>query len=149
MKPSTQSKKSGQCGRQRHGDQRRSEKIGAAAGHEPLHERCDQCGHDDGDRAVRSGNGEGQRTAQRHDRSANGRRQECHRNAVGQLVLERARENQRRVRQAIGDRQDAADRAGEYVRQCCAEFVIAQREAPYARTTYNTIAARLEYGIAM
>ena len=131
----------GQRGRQRHGDQRRSEQIGVAGGDEPLDDGCDQRGEDDGGRTVRSGDGEGQRAAQRHDRAANGGRQEGHRDAVGQQVLERAGENERRVGQAIGDGQDAADRAGEHVRQSCAEFVIAQRDAHLrSDETYNTIA---------
>src|ERR1700734_4403119 len=40
-----------------------------------------------------------------------------------------AGENQCRVRQAIGDRQDAAHRAGKYVDQSCAEIKSAQKDA--------------------
>ena len=79
--------------------------------------------------SVKAGNGKGQRTAQRHNCSADSRRQECDRDAVGQVMFKRAGENQRRVRQAIGDRQDAAHRAGKYVDQSCAEIKSAQKDA--------------------
>ena len=44
-----------------------------------------KCGDDDGDGAVRPGDRERQRTAQRHDRSADRRRQERDGDAVGQV----------------------------------------------------------------
>ena len=50
-------------GRKRHGDEHRTKKIGRTAGHKLLHDRCDERGNNDRDRAVRSGNGKGQRAA--------------------------------------------------------------------------------------
>ena len=72
-----------QRGRQRHRDQRRTEQSVAARGDQLLHDRRNERGDDDGDGTVRPGDGEGQRTAQRHNRSADRRRQECDGDAVG------------------------------------------------------------------
>src|ERR1700728_4133776 len=41
-------------------------------------------------------------------------------------MLERPGKYECRVRQAIGDRQDAADRSGEYIRQCGAEIRVSE-----------------------
>ena len=85
--------------------------------HKALNDRRHQGGQDDGNRAVRPGDGERQRAAQRHDRSADRGRQKGHRDAVGEHMIERAGKNQRRVGQAVGDRQNAADRSGKYIRR--------------------------------
>jgi hypothetical protein len=63
------------------------------------------------------GDGEGQRAAPRHDCRSDGRRQECRRQPVGQIARQRTGKDERRIGQAIGDRQHAADRTGEDVAQ--------------------------------
>ena len=108
----------GQRRRQRHGDDGRRQQVGVAAGGDPLQHRGDEGGNDDGDRAVRPGDRERQRAAQCHKGSAQGSGHERNRDAIRQKMRERPVENERRVGQRVGDRQHAADRAGEYVRQC-------------------------------
>ena len=61
-------------GRQRHGNEDRSEKIGVPGSGEMLGDDRYQGSQDDRDAAVRTGNGERKRTAQRHNGAADGGR---------------------------------------------------------------------------
>ena len=140
----------GQRRRQRHGDEGRREKIGVAAGGNPLQHRGDERGNDDGDRAVRSGDRERQRAAQRHKRAADGCGHERNRNAIGQKMRQRPAENERRVGQRVGDRQHAADRAGEYVRQsgAHAQMVLGLSNVLPVRPIISRPGRDLQHGLA-
>ena len=59
-------------------------------------------------------------------RSADGSGQECHRYPISKQMRDRAGENERRVRQTIGNRQRAADHSGEHVGQSAAELLIVE-----------------------
>jgi hypothetical protein len=97
-------------------DQRWFKEVCAiAGGDEPSHQRGRQPGRDGRGRSIRRSYGEGKRTAQRNDERADRGREKCNRDTVGKPRRQRPGKDERRIRQAGGNRQYAADRTGKNI----------------------------------
>ena len=136
VKPSTQSRSAGRCSAERHEDQGRHQQVGVlplairfwamTATSAAVTAEVEVSGP-----AIANGSELRSATTAAADRG----RQERDGDAVGQPRLERAGEDQRRVGQAIGNREDAADRAGEDVPQGGMKCIRLAARAPRPATS--------------